>query len=79
MRRKRNSVIKGLPGAGGWGLAGAPVVKTLPSDVRDVDLIPGKEAKISYTSKAKKKKNQQNQGIKQEQCVRAGSGVSDSL
>ena len=36
-------------------MAGAPVVKTLPSDVRDVDLIPGKEAKISYTSKAKKK------------------------
>ena len=56
MRHKRNSVIKRLPGAGGWGLAGAPVVKTLPSDVRDVDLIPGKEAKISYTSKAKKKK-----------------------
>lgn len=76
MRHKRNSVIKVLPGAGGWGLAGAPVVKTLPSDVRDVDLIPGKEAKISYTSKAKKNKNQ---GIKQEQCVRAGSGVSDSL
>lgn len=38
-------------------MAGAPVVKTLPSDVRDVDLIPGKEAKISYTSKEKKKKN----------------------
>ena len=77
MQHKRNSVIKGLPRAGGWGLAGAPVVKTLPSNVRDVGLIPGKEAKISYTSKAKKKKKKQ--GIKQEQRVRAGSGVSDSL
>ena len=41
-------------------MAGAPVVKTLPSNVRDVGLIPGKEAKISYTSKAKKKKTQKN-------------------
>ena len=57
MQHKRNSVIKGLPRAGGWGLAGAPVVKTLPSNVRDVGLIPGKEAKISYTSKEKKKKH----------------------
>ena len=40
-------------------MAGAPVVKTLPSNVRDVGLIPGKEAKISYTSKAKKKKKNQ--------------------
>ena len=34
-------------------MARGPVVKTLPSNVRDVGLIPGEEAKISYTSKAK--------------------------
>ena len=55
MTHKRNSGIKGLPGEGrGGAWLGGPVVKTLPSNVRDVGLIPGKEAKISYTSKAKK-------------------------